>query len=265
MIKFFRKIRQRLLTENKYSKYLIYAIGEIILVVIGILIALQINNWNENRIAKIEEGKYLNALLTEAKTNKVKLLRLIENRKTILNAVNYTIDHLNKPVLNPHVIDSIYIKLGWTFGLSFTLLNTSAYSEMESSGRLQNITNDSLRNAIVDFYEYLDYVNDIEDRGPVHFWNHDYSPFFPKHLNYTKTIKSWNSDKGLHELDLPPMPFWTLSKTHPLKIEFYNLLSRYYTGSWWILNSQKRLLKQVETIHSMLRDNLEIVNNDKIL
>ena len=49
MIKFFRKIRQRLLTENKFSKYLIYAIGEIILVVIGILIALQINNWNENR------------------------------------------------------------------------------------------------------------------------------------------------------------------------------------------------------------------------
>ena len=49
MIKFFRKIRQRLLTENKFSKYLLYAIGEIILVVIGILIALQINNWNEGR------------------------------------------------------------------------------------------------------------------------------------------------------------------------------------------------------------------------
>ena len=49
MIKFFRKIRQKLLTENKFSKYLIYAIGEIILVVIGILIALQINNWNEEK------------------------------------------------------------------------------------------------------------------------------------------------------------------------------------------------------------------------
>ena len=49
MIKFFRTIRQNLLSENKLSKYLIYAIGEIILVVIGILIALQINNWNENQ------------------------------------------------------------------------------------------------------------------------------------------------------------------------------------------------------------------------
>jgi len=56
MIKFFRKIRQQLLTENKFSKYLLYAIGEIVLVVIGILIALQINNWNIERLL-IEKEK----------------------------------------------------------------------------------------------------------------------------------------------------------------------------------------------------------------
>ncbi len=60
MIKFFRKIRQRLLTENKFSKYLIYAIGEIILVVIGILIAVQINNWNTNRNEIIKVNSILN-------------------------------------------------------------------------------------------------------------------------------------------------------------------------------------------------------------
>ena len=49
MIKFFRKIRYDLMSENKTSKYFKYAIGEIVLVVIGILIALSINNWNENR------------------------------------------------------------------------------------------------------------------------------------------------------------------------------------------------------------------------
>ena len=59
MIKFFRKMRLRLLSKNKYSKFLIYAIGEIILVVIGILIALQINNWNENtKSLKIEKTYY---------------------------------------------------------------------------------------------------------------------------------------------------------------------------------------------------------------
>ena len=49
MLKFFRKIRKELLSENSFSKYLLYAIGEIILVVIGILIALQINNWSEEK------------------------------------------------------------------------------------------------------------------------------------------------------------------------------------------------------------------------
>ncbi|SKB88672.1 DUF6090 family protein, partial [Maribacter arcticus] len=55
MIKFFRKIRQQLLTENKFSKYLLYAIGEIVLVMVGILLALQVNNWNELR--KKEEAE----------------------------------------------------------------------------------------------------------------------------------------------------------------------------------------------------------------
>ena len=59
MIKFFRKIRQKLLAENRFSKYLLYAIGEIILVVIGILIALQINNWNEHaKSIKLEKTYY---------------------------------------------------------------------------------------------------------------------------------------------------------------------------------------------------------------
>ena len=65
MIKFFRRIRQRLLTENKFSKYLLYAIGEIILVVIGILIALSINNWNEDRKESLIEKNYLRRLLAD--------------------------------------------------------------------------------------------------------------------------------------------------------------------------------------------------------
>ena len=55
MIKFFRKIRQRLLSENKFSKYLVYAVGEIILVVIGILIAIQLNSIKNQRESRNEE------------------------------------------------------------------------------------------------------------------------------------------------------------------------------------------------------------------
>tara|TARA_B100000795_G_C22750722_1_gene419308 strand:- start:690 stop:872 length:183 start_codon:yes stop_codon:yes gene_type:complete len=59
MIKFFIKIRQKLLTENNFGKYFIYAIGEIILVVIGILIAIQINNWNDSQKDSYRETKIL--------------------------------------------------------------------------------------------------------------------------------------------------------------------------------------------------------------
>lgn len=59
MFRFFRTLRQRLLTENKFSKYLLYAIGEILLVVIGILIALQVDNWNEERKRQKEISQLL--------------------------------------------------------------------------------------------------------------------------------------------------------------------------------------------------------------
>ena len=69
MINLFKKIRKKLLSKNKFSSYLIYAIGEIVLVVIGILIALQINNWNEYK----KKEQYELSLLKEIK----KILRQV--------------------------------------------------------------------------------------------------------------------------------------------------------------------------------------------
>ena len=69
MINFFKKIKQQLLTENRFSKYLVYAIGEIVLVVIGILIALQLNNWNEVRKIRIQEIKTLKELRSDLLQN----------------------------------------------------------------------------------------------------------------------------------------------------------------------------------------------------
>ena len=65
MLKFFRKIRQNLIGKGDAKKYLLYAIGEILLVVIGILIALQINNWNQNRLNQIKELDYLQQLQSD--------------------------------------------------------------------------------------------------------------------------------------------------------------------------------------------------------
>ena len=71
MIPFFRKIRKTLADDNKPIKYLRYAVGEIILVVIGILIALQINNWNEGRKEKINQRSVLSNLLQDLKSDSV--------------------------------------------------------------------------------------------------------------------------------------------------------------------------------------------------
>ena len=76
MISVFRKIRQGLLTENNVSKYLLYAIGEIVLIVIGILIALQINNWNEYQKAVKSENELLTSLQIEISAN-IERLKLV--------------------------------------------------------------------------------------------------------------------------------------------------------------------------------------------
>jgi len=86
MIKFFRKIRQNLLMENKTGKYFKYAIGEIILVVIGILIALQINNWNETRKVNDLKQIYYNQLLLDLKADKAYANSMLDKLNPILEA-----------------------------------------------------------------------------------------------------------------------------------------------------------------------------------
>jgi len=78
MIPFFRKIRKKMADENKPLKYIRYAVGEIVLVVIGILIALQINNWKEGRNQKALSQKYLQALYMDFLQNKVMVAHAIE-------------------------------------------------------------------------------------------------------------------------------------------------------------------------------------------
>ncbi len=90
MIKFFRKIRRTLLSENKFSKYLLYAIGEIILVVIGILIALQINNWNETKKEKTKLNDILNIVKSDLIKDTLKIkfpIKYYEEKNTLLSKI----------------------------------------------------------------------------------------------------------------------------------------------------------------------------------
>ena len=122
MIKFFRKIRQRLLSENRFSKYLMYAIGEILLVVIGILIALQINNWNQNRIDKSQKKILLNNLHIEFKENKTILKTYKNGASDAFNAFNALINLVgeSRETLAKHNLDSIFFAALAANELSFS-------------------------------------------------------------------------------------------------------------------------------------------------
>ena len=110
MIKFFRKIRQNLIMQNKKSKYFKYAIGEIILVVIGILIALQINNWNENRKEIYNEAKILKTLNDEFLENKITLDSTLVLLNSTADALSFVLKNISrKPKMNltPIQLDSV--------------------------------------------------------------------------------------------------------------------------------------------------------------
>ncbi|WP_149277768.1 DUF6090 family protein [Pareuzebyella sediminis] len=147
MIKFFRKIRQRLLTENKFSKYLLYAIGEIVLVVIGILIALQINNWNEKQKLAEKTQEYYGQLLDDLKSDFKFSIHYLKESSTYLNEYNKYTDAYDQDVLKPIQFYEQISKLNLeTPPLTF---NTNTIESLQSTGDIGLIPS-NIRNRLID-------------------------------------------------------------------------------------------------------------------
>ncbi|GAA4806936.1 DUF6090 family protein [Litoribaculum gwangyangense] len=150
MIKFFRKIRQNLLSEGKTAKYFKYAIGEIVLVVIGILIALQINNWNESRKINKKESLILNELLNsinkDLQAYEDFLVPRIEKKQSGLDSLlTYIFD---KKIIQDSLFLDFYTNLGQDVYMRF---DNGPFEALKSNG-LDIISNDSLRTAINNAY-----------------------------------------------------------------------------------------------------------------
>jgi hypothetical protein len=181
MIKLFRIIRQQLLVEKRFTKYLLYAFGEIILVVIGILIALSINNWNEDVKRVNEERKYLHNLRDALNDDIASLNKNIIYNKTRLKGIFYILQYAgldtakftemdwvdiseNDPrnavwpgsfpdTINRNFTELAFSMLGRGFGA--VSLNKSVINELYSTGSYSNITNGDLKVKIASYYSFL--------------------------------------------------------------------------------------------------------------
>lgn len=150
MIKFFRKIRQKLLVENRFNKYLLYAIGEIILVVIGILIALQINNNNETKKERAFEIKMLHEVRKELILDTI-YFNMIKKRaeRTVEGAKKLQYFYAKKS----QSTDSVE-KYGRMMFVSFNFsYHKGAYEALKSTG-IDKVSNDSIRNGLTDLYDF---------------------------------------------------------------------------------------------------------------
>ncbi|SDH72074.1 hypothetical protein SAMN04489796_1046 [Winogradskyella thalassocola] len=160
MIKFFRKIRYDLMEKNKTGKYFKYAIGEIILVVIGILIALSINNWNENvkthrnqrnnlQLIKVEMINNLQAIVEANKD----LSKTITSCRDLIN-LNNTDNNLKN--IEEHQLSSLIAGLVRDDVQAF--LENGVMNQLLASDGLKNIENDSIRNILASWQSKIDYV-----------------------------------------------------------------------------------------------------------
>ena len=135
MIKFFRKIRQRLVSENKFSKYLIYAIGEIVLVVVGILIALQINNWNENQKINDTVQNYYNQLLQDLNKDKVYIEKTISFLDSSMTNYNTYLDSYKVPDMS--LEQAITFQSSMDYLSKSIIFNTNTIQTLENTGDIK--------------------------------------------------------------------------------------------------------------------------------
>jgi hypothetical protein len=153
MFRFFRQIRLSLLTDNRRSRYLLYALGEIFLVVIGILLALQIDTWNTERMDRLKEREYLRNLIEDLDTQQVQVNAQIEHETLMRAQCQKALKHLSAENID---IDSVNRYLASVTRRTF-VVNDPTFQDLKSSGNILIIRDNTLRKTLLSFYQYLEY------------------------------------------------------------------------------------------------------------
>ena len=224
--------------KNKTGKYLKYAVGEIILVVIGILIALQINNWNEIRKLRIEETSHLLELKSNLEVTLDNFKKdTIYNFKSIekLRSIEY---YIEQDLAYSSVLDSAFGMFGsWRSPYPIT----TSYTTLKTKG-LDAISNSTLRNQIVNMYEYEFVILSKDyDQGE---WKilEVANPFLYKH------IRAKNSKQAAR-----PNDFEYLKNEK----EFSNILSKIIGQREFGIDNYKRIMATIEQLIQSISTEIE--------
>lgn len=240
MIKFFRHIRKNLLMENKTSKYFKYAIGEIALVMIGILLALQVNNWNENRKKETLKSEYKTALINDYTKDTIQVnARLLRNNLRIerINAIgdSLTNGHYNN-------LES-YLRLlnNELFGMRVTnVYNTNSFNLLISSGKIDLFDKD-LRKELMELNRLQTFEKTVQDGNKAYLFN-----FMLNLGSKYPTLGSPLSKNKTHQL------LWKDAKVNDLPRDLVNLLGQErYTISRY-LELTNDVLQQTELVLNIL-------------
>lgn len=226
MIKFFRRIRQNLLSENlpsgqagKFSKYMLYAIGEIVLVVIGILIALSINNWNEER----KSNNTIKSVYAIIKSDLLSDIETID--KTLIDTK--TNDSIFKLVINKDITSDDYKNckpcITILYGFPDIKLKTRGLKLLEQNSTILNSYQDSLSINLFNFYSYF---NTEIEAGVKEVW----SDYDDNHY-YFKNNKPWFTDYIEAKANLEFIEYALTSTDYMNRVNnFYNVFYGGYLG-----------------------------------
>jgi hypothetical protein len=230
-----------MIKENRVSKYLLYAIGEIALVMIGILLALQVNNWNNERKQTNHEQKILKELLLNLRMDS---LDHASNRDWSLNAgaaAGYIVDGLEGRV---QWQDSMSLHYGQILTHGVATLNTSAYDNLKSIG-FDLISNDSIRIALTKLYS-LDITRllKLEKEFLSDDQVHNILPVVLKRLHINEPW--WNSTPHDYETLMDDLEFQTVMR-------WKSVTNNHIAGEYEI--ARKRTSSLIQMIESELAKN----------
>ena len=249
MIKFFRHIRQNLIMQNKTANYFKYAIGEIVLVVIGILIALQINNWNEIRKTNLEEQRALLNIQSDFSKNKELLKVLIATTESAIDAgikiLNYT-----GSKEKPKTEDEFNDLLNALFDHNPYYPQNGFLDDLLNSGKLGIFENVELRNLLSSWKPNLEILNEkftggVEGERILN--------------NFIIENGSWlNADqitKIKRNVTFPKSGFDIDNRSLLMTSKFENLVENHVIGSDNYLSEQKKTME-------LLNDILKLINEE---